>query len=319
MSDTKYTSISRIFAKLYRDLPLDNIDEDDVIEWAGEALEAINSVSVDEEAIYFAEVKDHQCKLPSGLQTIIQVALNHCDNVGNDAFCPKAVAEEIAVEPLGPALPVILDCKGQPAQDYEVAYYRPFFDLQHEYLGWINSAHYQKYTPIRLATGTGLDGLICSKDEKDIPYGTQEYRVIQGQYLRFTFREGIVAIAYTRNVTDPETGYPMIPDDYSTTTAITKYITMKLMEREFYANREGSTGKLQKAEQDWQWYCKQAGNKYFIPNGIDEHQNLLDQRGYMLPNNRKYYNFFGNLGKAENRSFNDPDGRNRSHRFFLRR
>jgi hypothetical protein len=85
---------------------------------------------------------------------------------------------------------------------------------------------------------------------------------------------------------------------------------MKLMEREFYANRDGSVGKLQKAEQDWQWYCKQARNRAMMPKGVDQWQNILEQRNYMLPRINRYYGFFGKMSRPESRKFNDPDFRN---------
>jgi len=96
----------------------------------------------------------------------------------------------------------------------------------------------------------------------------------------------------------------MIPDTYSYTTAITKYVTMKLMEKDFYNGRQGSDKRLQKAEQDWQWYCKQASNELFMINGVDEHENLLEQRQYLLPKQNHYYGFFGKFNNAENRRFN---------------
>ena len=312
---TQYTSIDRIFAKLYRDLPLDNISEDNVIEWCGEALDFIGVMAVSEEAVHFTEVQNHQCKIPVGLQNIIQIGLNMCDKIGDDSFCPKVVAEEMIPDNSGPDVPVALNCQGEPVNAYELAYYRPFFDFRSEYFDWRNSYHYKKYSPVRAATGTGIDRIVC-QERDEVNYGGHEYSVVQGQYLRFSFREGIVAIAHNRNITDPETGYPMIPDNISCITAITKYITMKLLERESYARREGSLPLLQKAEADWQWYCRQAGNEGFGLKGIDDFQNFLDQRSYILPDNSHYYTFFGNLGKPEQRKYNDPDGRNRSYRTF---
>lgn len=311
MSNIQYTSIDRVFNKLYRDLPLDNISEDDVIEWIGEALGFFGSASLSEEAIAFREVTNHQCKLPTGWKDIEQIALNTEDKIGDNNFCPKSVAEELTIEPLGPALPVILDCKGQPTQDMEVAYYRPFFDYKYDYFDFFSSYHYRKYIPINKSSGNGLHRLNfnCEEGNQRGKYGDPEYTIIHGEYARFSFREGIVAIAHTVAMTDPETGYPMVPDDISSLTAITKYITMMIMQKEFYAGREGSVGRLDVATKDWQWYCKQASNAHFMPKGIDEYQNLMNQRSYLLPDTNKYNNFFGNLGKAEDRRYNNPDRR----------
>ena len=43
-----------------------------------------------------------------------------------------------------------------------------------------------------------------------------------------------------------------------------------------------------------------------MPSGVDEHQNLAQQSRYLIPRMNKYYGFFGKLGRAENRPFNNP-------------
>lgn len=335
MDQLKYTSIDRIFSKIIRDLGADNINEGDIIEWAGEALEAIGAVTMYEEAVAFIEVKDHQCNLPSGFHSIIQVARNHrYTKSEEDTFCPKKVIEEISTDPPRFINPcdcppegcnckkvdyTLLDCEGTPITGYDIAYYRPYFDLQYEYYNWNNCNYYrQNYTPVRLSNHTFFNTIVCrtqeDAQERDKIYhslGNQdEYTIIGGEKLRFSFKEGSIALSYLRQVVDPETGYPMIPDNYSYVTAVTKYITMRVMERDFYAGREGSQSRLQKAEADWQWYCKQAGNLAMMPKGIDEWQNIAEQRNYLIPNQRHYYSFFGKMSRPEIRKWNDPDRRN---------
>jgi len=51
----KMTSIDRVFSKLARDTG-EAFDEAEVIEWTGEALDAIGSVRMLEEALAFIEV-----------------------------------------------------------------------------------------------------------------------------------------------------------------------------------------------------------------------------------------------------------------------
>lgn len=71
------------------------------------------------------------------------------------------------------------------------------------------------------------------------------------------------------------------------------------MKREFYTGREGSKTKVVYAEDQWQWYCKQASNKSLIPQGVDELENLKEQRNYILPRRNVYQNYFGNLNNRE--------------------
>lgn len=319
-----YVSIDRIFSKLIRDAT-DQFNEGDVIEWCGEALEFIQAVRSYEEAVAFIEVRNHQCALPSGLHAIIQVARNHCwKGTADDTLCPQLLISEATKNPLdtpSASIPVALDCNGEPINAFDLAYYRPFFDLKFEHDLWCGHPRYTKcFAPVRLATSTFFNNLVCREVNHDRIYRSSidEYTPIQKKFLRFSFKEGIVAVSYLRQIVDEETGYPMIPDNISYTTAITKYILMMMAQKEFFNNREGSGSKLQKFEVDWQWYCKQASNSDMMPNGIDEHQNLLDQRSYILPARNNYYNFFGSMARPEVRNYNDPDHRNMMRTFAFR-
>lgn len=319
MKVNKYTSINRLLSKLRRDLGMEDLSESDVINWAGEGLEGIGAITAYEESVAFVEIKNHQGKLPSNLHAIIQIARNHCwsEEITENLMCPATVVKELnegIKTNTPPNIPVRIDCEGMPMDAYEIAYYRPYFDLKYEYNGWSNSNYYQScYQPIRLANHSFFNSVVCAEDNSKGLYDNseEEYSIVGGDTIRTSFETGMVAIAYVRQMLDPETGYPMIPDDYSYMTAITKYITMKIMERHFYNNREGYTSRLQKAESDWHWYCKQASNSSLMPQGVDQLQNMLEQRQYLLPNMRRYYGFFGNMSRAENRKYNDPDNRNR--------
>lgn len=322
MSRYTYVSIDRIFSKLIRDLGDGSIVEGDVIEWVGEALEFIQAVKSYEEAVAYIEVKNHQCKLPAGIHAVIQIARNKCFTEADaDALCPASIiADSSESTETTPSIPVALDCNGTPINDYDLAYYRPYFDMKNDYTHWSNSSYYKScYSPVRLATSTFFNTLVCKEQGYDSIYQgcTDEYTIIAGDILRFSFQTGSVAVAYVRQMVDPATGYPMIPDNISYTTAIVKYITMRIFERQFYAGREGAKSKVDKAEADWQWYCKQASNVDMMPFGIDEHQNLLDQRSYLLPNHNRYYGFFGRMANPESRRYNDPDNRNNRASYFV--
>lgn len=315
----QYTTLDRVIAKLYRDLGLDEISETDVIEWSGEALEGIGTVTLYEEAVAFIEVKNHQAILPNGLHSIIQLARNNQWVKGVTGVCPKDIITPCPIDievptevPTDDCLsPVVLDCHGTPITDYELAYYRPYFDLQYEYNGWNgHSNNVEHFSPIRLANHTFFQTIVCPEDKQVYTGSCIDEYTIQGDVLKFSFQEGQVALAYHRQKVDPETGYPMVPDDYSVITAITMYITMKYMGRLYYNGREGYADKFQKAESDWQWYCKQASNNSMIPHGLDQYQNLLEGRHRMIPNHNSYYGFFGKMGRKDSTRWKDSDGKN---------
>ena len=298
------TTMDRVFNKLYRDLGLEDISEDDVIEWTGEVLEHIGVVSMLEEHVAFIEVTNHKANLPNNLTSIIQVAKNSKYTISDKGVCINTVLNEITSEPqsqdsnsttcnninfMGFA-PV--DCSGTIIGDYEVAYYRPFFDLQYEYYNWSNSILFQQYfVPVRLSNKTFFNSIVCEEDPQIYLNSRDEY-TISGNTLKLSFKEGQIALAYYSFPLDPDTGYPMIPDEVSVVEAIVSYITYKYMKRMWYLGREGYADKYKQAESDYNWYISQAKNKLFGPYGIDDFQDLLEQNKQLIPNLSRYKNFF---------------------------
>lgn len=305
----KYTSMDRIFSKIIRDFPPGAINEADIIEWAGEALEHVNAIRAKEEAVAFLKVKNFQTEMPYNLHNIIQIAKN---NLIDDPETKPVVSteDEVINKEEKADYPVCLDCNGMPYYDYDIAYYRPYHDLQYEYNLWRENVILKRcYVPVRLSNNSFFNSLVCSQDDHDCGYdikwsagpytqSTYEYTIIEDKVLRFNFEKGIIALAYNRNMQDKD-GVPMIPDYISFTTAITGYIMWQMMKREFYTGREGSKTKVVYAEDQWQWYCKQASNKSLIPQGVDELENLKEQRNYILPRRNVYQNYFGNLNNRE--------------------
>jgi len=325
----QYVSADRILSKIYRDLGIEEISETDVIEWLGEALEGIGAITIYEEAVAFVEVENHHADIPCGLHSIMQIARNNHWCKTDKDVCPANVLLDCTTEQISnpsgcgcrpiktSSCGVPLDCQGHIIGDVEIAYYRPYFDLKYEYEGWSNSNIFRlQYTPVRLSNHSFFNSIVCDDRDNKIYHNVQDEYTIAGDRLRFSFKDGFVAIAYHRQVVDPETGYPMIPDDYSVITAITMYITMKYMGRMWYTGRDGYADKYQKSEQDWQWYCKQAGNTLLMTYGEDEHQKQLDGRKQMIPNHNKYFGYFGRLGMPESNAWKGAD-RNRDN-FRLR-
>jgi len=317
----QYVTVDTILSKYLRDFKGVDLNEDEAIEWIGEALGFMQMSSASEEGIAFLEVKNYQAALPNGLHYIIQIAKNNAwTPTTTDNCTPEVLVEDLVMENACDTCStgwtkdlVAVDCNGELIGDQEIAYYRPYFDLQYEYLGWIHSKAFRsKFTPVRLANHTFFNSLVCQTEDNAGLYseGSDEYTIV-GDQLRFSFKEGYVALAYLRQRVDQETGYPMVPDDESAKAAITYYLGWKSKEREAWNHREGAMQIAQVAEARWLKYVKQFKNKAKMPWGTDEYEDLMEQSNYLLPRNKRYYGFFGKLGKAEDRIFNDPNFTNK--------
>lgn len=296
-----YTTVDRVLSKLYRDLGLSEISETDVTEWIGEAIEAIGAISHLEEVIAFMEVNNHKVQLPPGLQSIIQIARNN-QYIGEDTKDACVLPVEIATdcdkslsdcgcsgEGLFTVNVVMTNCAGELLDDYNVAYYRPIFDLQADYILWAgNSSIYrEKFSPVRLSNHNFLGSLVCHEDAGLYNSCSEEY-TISGGNLIFSFKEGQIVLGYRRIATDDESGAPLIPDEVSTIEAITSYVTYKYMARLWYLGREGYSDKMQKAEADWFFYKNQAINKARLPHGLDQFEKFKIQKYNLTPDFGRY-------------------------------
>lgn len=327
MSVLKYVTIDRIFSKINRDLKGTDLNETDVIEWIGEALEFLQVPQILEEDVKFIKVTDHHAEMPESLHMITQIARNNeynsCDTkpyAENDEECKFTIEDienilksEGSCEPLKefynlPAEYVNAFLNSEGIVDYNCNAFN-YLDLDWNYTVWTNSKYYRRnFSPVRLATNTFFNSLVCKERDRHLYENCSDEYTIVGtteKRLRFSFRDGTVAISYLKNCVDKDTGYPLIPDEISYITAIVYYIKWKIAEMYDWAGREGFKGKADTAEERWLKYARQAKNKRKMPKTLDEYQNLLEQTHYLIPNHKRYYGFFGNLGKTQTRNFNN--------------
>lgn len=301
MTSLQYQPIDRILAKLHRDLPSSfNIEEDDVIEWIGEALEGIGAYSELSEKVYFLQVENYRCTIPSFAKYIVQISKHSSIEELPLKKCLAKINQELVVEQtINPCFPVLIDCQSGLIGDYDIAYYRPYFSLDVDYGVWLSSnTHRRKWEVLKNTQNTTFDS-VGNKDFNLYRHSTHEYKV-EAPILRFSFEKGIVAITLAQSKLDDK-GLPMIPDSYMYSNAIKTYIILRLMEKDFYAGREGSSNKLNRAEAEWQFYCRGAGNESIMTRTVDEYDSMRHLSQQMIPQTTS--NYFGNLGNIDQRNY----------------
>jgi hypothetical protein len=328
-----FTSIQTLFAKLHRELGK-RVEEGDVIEMTGEALDFLEAPQVTEEAVAFCEVKNNTVRMPSGTKSIIQIAKNNnwsknwtvntACNLGDaystgdptavvedNVLCPAVIEQEVQEDP--ECEYALQDAYGRIITNYEPVYYRPYFDLRYNYDAWVDSGYYgAHYTPVRLSSNTFFDTVVCKETNwEDIYRNSFDEYVPDWPYLKFSFSEGSVAISYIRTRLD-EDGYPMIPDRAEYLNAITAYIRWKISERMVDIDPK-MMPVADRNRRLWKTAASQAVNYAKLPS-IDQMQNITEMRSYLIPRVQGYYGFFGNLNRQEVRTYKTPTGRSR-HRW----
>ena len=298
----QYTTIDRVLSTIHRQLKGTEINESDAIEWVGDALDFLKVYNTSEEVVTFLEVKNFEIDIPEGFQMLLQVARNNdwTFEEKNNCVIPTTL-ETIETEE-----------EEEETDDCSEEAYKPFFDMQWQYIPWTTSNCYKEtFTPIRLANHVFFKSIVCKeRDYNDVYQNSEDEYTIVGtvnRKLRFSFQEGYVALAYLRTPIDDITKLPLIPDSISYITAITYYLKWKMAEVLAWNGRDGFEGKADKAESKWLKYARQGKNFMKMPKGLDEHQNHLERSHYLIPNHDRYYGFFGELGRKEDRGFNHPN------------
>jgi hypothetical protein len=312
MSELQYTTIDRLFAKFSRDLRGTTLNESDVIEWIGEALEFLKVFQFQEQAVAFLEVKDFVSELPVGFQMVLQIARNNEWSSENQCKPCDIISAIDTTSDIDPCATKVLttNCNGYILNGEDIVAYRPQFDINLNYENWQNNpARVNNFTPVRLANHTLFNTIVCKeKDFEGLYQGVEDEYTIVGMFekqLRFSFKEGQIALAYLKSAIDSETGYPLIPDEISCITAISYYVKWKIAEWFAWNKREGYNSIAQNQERLWIKYVKQAKNKAKMPKTLDDYQDLLEQSHSLIPSHKKYYGFFGNLGKGGTNLYNN--------------
>ena len=323
MSQIQFTTVDRILANLNRDLKGLDTNESDIIEWIGEALDFLQMPEVQEECVAFIKVENYEADLPEGFQMLLQ--MSKYNKEPDNELKSLEDRDQCIMEDVDEEFDFSEDCDtpGGCNQRYDVldflmgnidTSYKAYFDMQWQYIHWTANDYYKEnFVPVRLSNNTLFSTLVCKeKDHHTSCYSSPYEYTIAGtscKKLRFSFENGYVAMSYVKTAVDKETGYPLVPDNIRHITAIGYYVKWKVAEVQAWNRREGFAGLAAGAEQHWLKYVKQAKNYTKMPKSIDQFQNLLEQSHYLIPRHDRYYKYFGNLGRAENRRFNNPNGR----------
>lgn len=251
----KYASLYEVLNKVHRDTgSLDDIHIEDLIEWAGEALDQIGAYQqfirkvTGDKANPHLDVTNYKAKLPCDVYRIEQVSVNgkHAVYAGNTfnhlldgSCCTNAV---------------------------EIDNYR---DLFYDNFGNVFSN-------------------VAPNNFDNRYYEPYAYDV-NDNYITLNVKEGKVCLAYIAIPLD-ENGFPLIPDDVSYREAISRYCIMKIM----YINWiKGRVGKdiYEHSEQKWHWYCAQAKGKAVAPS-LDKMEQIKRRFLKLIPEIHQHKTFF---------------------------
>jgi len=119
---------------------------------------------------------------------------------------------------------------------------------------------------------------------------------IEGNYIFVEFEEGKVQMAYWAMPLDTN-GYIMIPDNPKVIQAIMSYIKYRHLE---ILNDLGQVdyGKVEKEEQNYDWYIGQAQSEHFMDN-LDSAETMRNIISQLYPDRNQHRTGYRDLGDKE--------------------
>lgn len=212
----KYCTLDRILLSINRELGDSPFSETDIVEWVGEAMEFLQVLPILQESVKFIKVKENKAYIPDGLVHILQIA-----KLEEEIVLTQFLEKTMTINEESPCeCEAKFDCKDN--------------SYKWEYKSWVTSeVRTRGFSPIRLANKVFFKSLVCKGDDYDKLHHSceNEYSILKGvrPELLFSFKDGIVAISYVRILTDPDTGYPLIPDQADFIAAIQYYLSGKFL------------------------------------------------------------------------------------------
>lgn len=276
MRQTRYTSVYSIIRQVYRDMGIDDVNESDAIEWAADAVEQMSIKENYTVNTAFLEVDNYHCELPANTTKVLQIAKSRkCDKLPST---PRSIIMEVEREECGCDTSSNCGCGTKKRHNPHLMFCSSFRRNYGIVFGFGSLCGIrQKWEEVEPTGNNFFNSGVCNGGEHTTDL---QYRIQNGNAL-FSFEKGLIALSYVTPMLDDD-GFPMVPDDVSAREAVSKYIIMKLVTREWYRGREGYQDKMMKAEQDWHWYCKQYKAKMAMPEE-DDYRKLMRQELRMFP------------------------------------
>lgn len=296
MQRFEYTTIDRILNAFQRNLGDEDITEENIVEWTGEALSELFRRGSLQECVLFALVENYTVEMPSGFKYISGILKNTRYNGHNPeaaVTCGEIIeTNKPPIEPVEIFPPATTSCLGcSPCeiewglgpkglslrQDLNHTLYGqplPYIQLPWTFGYWYSShmatERFSNHVELSNDRFFKTNVLKNQKSNFSFPRAFGDKYTLVGNNIRFNFEKGQVAIAYLRVPTDPETGYPLIPDENSYIQAIMYYIKWKLAEFYSWNGRQGFTTEADRAMNLWLKYVAQARVKTIKTRTADE-------------------------------------------------
>jgi len=269
---TNYVPLSAAVQEVYRLLPKDQVDYNEIYEMAYSAYEAIMVRQLYDEVIYLVDVENHTFQLPKGLRYIEQMFFK------DTTTSPSTTNVPIYQGDANTTTVITTDWA---------------FLLADETARW---------QPLRLSPSIWSNTFVCSNSPTISAISEHTYTITKNRCGITSFESGQIAIGGLRYPVD-ETGELLIPDHRDVREAIKYNILMNYFLVRDILQIQGTDNMERKYRGYWEVYAaKCRGNLMLM--GIDQLENFRTQMQRIGQHNETYNNAFSNLSTQENLNLN---------------
>lgn len=288
MQRFEFITLDRVLATVQRNLKEEDVAQENLIEWAGEALEYLYRKGSLQECVTFAMVENYAVTMPRGFKYISGIV----KNISPEPVTAKVVFDQMDTDATCQNLHAITYFLSV-GNDYETMLRKdpghtlygvplPFLDVPFTFGYWYASHTCQRnFSRVYLSDSKFFKSKVQHSEfrlpEHSYEGSRPEYTLV-GNTIKFNFEKGQVAISYTRVPIDEETGWPLVPDEVNYINAIFYYVKWKLSEMYSWTGRQGFANEADKAEAKWKEHAAKARVKTIKIRTRDEMDSLLNNR-----------------------------------------
>lgn len=260
----KYTSLEKIFTFLPKSL---GMSDDDVIEFAAQAMDALNIHQVYEKKVCLVKVVDHQASLPKDFKYIELVTYMY--NQPTEAERDQIITSfSKTKEQVGDTLvTTVSSMTTEPLPSmYNLDH---ILRIQHQgvlnnYQLWVDSDYFvNNFKPLRLVNKSKATTFHCVNSPNLYCESVDYYQINMNGQIITSVKEGYLSVFYLAKSRN-DRNYFKIPDDFDVLTAIAAYIKYKHMEEQAFRTQKGYRASYQDELVRWEMLSAKVKGKYIL-------------------------------------------------------
>jgi hypothetical protein len=267
-----------VLFELERRIPKDIYSEARLIEDCMRAVDFIGAVPTYQVKNHFTVVTNHKFCIPNDCLQIIQIAHRANPNLTDEEL--EEIQQMLQILPDTP-----IENSTLPEQVWR--------DNWQQKIGW---------TPLRLSTDSFALSVHCNDSRNISSTCSSSYTVSPDGTITTSCEKAYILMAYYAYPQDCD-GTPLIPDVEDYKQALINYCMMNNWQYRWELKEEGAGERYKEYQMLWGLFKAKANASIRMPDAAQA-DNMMNISLKLIPNTRRFNNFYKGLGDSENLNLN---------------